>query len=130
MLLVEDLRKTCELICEMLNVSGSFQVVGVCATEHSALEWLDEHPDGADLVVLDLVLREGSGFSMLARLAAKGNCDTVVFSDFASPAVANKCRRMGAVDAISKADTRNFRDFLQRYREKQGLPGHGATRTA
>lgn len=74
----------------------------------------EDNPVQPDIVVLDLVLREGSGFSLLGRLAGYG-CDAVVFSDLASPAVAHKCRRMGALDAITKADLRRFRTFLRDY---------------
>jgi CheY-like chemotaxis protein len=77
-----------------------------------------DHPGAADLIVLDIMLREGTGFSVLAGLAAQEEPkpDIVVFSDFASPAVARKCRTEGALDAISKADFRRLRVFLEKYR--------------
>lgn len=118
-LLVEDVRQSHELIAELLLLVGGFELVGTCATESAALQWLHDHPGGADLVVLDLMLREGSGFSVLQHLSADDThaaVDAVVFSDFASPAVVRKCRDQGALDAISKADYRRLRVFLEKYR--------------
>lgn len=118
-LLVEDVRQSHELIVELLMLVGGFDLVGTCATESTALQWLHDHPGGADLVVLDLMLREGSGFSVLQHLSCagmRGAPDAVVFSDFASPAVVGKCRSQGALDAIPKADYRRLRVFLERYR--------------
>lgn len=115
-LLVEDLRQSHELISELLLLAGDFRVVGSCATEAQALQWLHDHPGGADLVILDLMLREGSGFSVLSHLAGRDGPDVVVFSDFVSPAVARKCRGQGALDVISKAEYRALRVFLEDYR--------------
>ncbi len=116
-LLVEDVRQSHELISELLMLVGGFQVVGTCATESQALQWLHDHPGAVDLVTLDLMLREGSGFSVLAHLSSVEDApDVVVFSDFASPAVVRKCRSQGAMDAISKNDYRRLRVFLERYR--------------
>lgn len=115
-LLVEDVRRTHELIVELMQLVGGYEVVATCATEGQALQWLHDHPAGADLVVLDLMLREGSGFSVLAHLREARGPEVVVFSDFASPAVARKCTDEGALEAISKADYRRLRVFLERYR--------------
>lgn len=115
-LLVEDVRQTHELISELLMLVGGFDVVGSCSTESQALQWLHDHPGGTDLVILDLMLREGSGFSVLTHLDDPQRPDVVVFSDFASPAVARKCCGQGALDAISKADYRRLRVFLESYR--------------
>ncbi|WP_427912886.1 response regulator [Ramlibacter sp. MMS24-I3-19] len=112
-LVVEDLRAAQHMVSELLALVGGYQVVGVCRTEGSALQWLHEHPHGADLVVLDLMLQEGSGFSVLRKLDAPHTPDVVVFSDFATPAVADKCRELGAKAAISKSDVLQLRDFLE-----------------
>jgi CheY-like chemotaxis protein len=117
-LLVEDVKATHELIAELMGFIGGFTIVGSCTTESAALQWVHDHPGAADLIVLDIMLREGTGFSVLAGLDAQEEPkpDIVVFSDFASPAVARKCRTEGALDAISKADFRRLRVFLEKYR--------------
>ena len=120
-LVVEDVRAAQDLVSELLMLVGGFQVVGTCATEGSALQWLHEHPHGADLVILDLMLHEGSGFSVLRKLDAPHTPDVVVFSDFASPAVMAKCLQLGAMDAIPKADVLQMRDFLGNFGETRGL---------
>ena len=120
-LVVEDVRAAQDLVSELLMLVGGFQVVGTCATEGAALQWLHEHPHGADLVILDLMLHEGSGFSVLRKLDAPHTPDVVVFSDFASPAVMAKCLELGAMDAIPKADVLQMRDFLGNFGETRGL---------
>ena len=120
-LVVEDMRTSQELVSELLAAVGGYEVVGVCPTEGAALQWLHEHPHGADLVILDLVLHEGSGFSVLRKLDAPHTPDVVVFSDFASPAVAAKCRELGAMDAIAKQDVLQLRDFLGGFNETRGM---------
>ena len=115
-LLVEDVKATHELIAELLAFVGGFEVVAACTTEAGALQWLHDHAGEADLVVLDLMLREGSGFTVLSGAARDQAVDVVVFSDFASPAVVRTCRAMGALDAISKADYRRLRVFLEKYK--------------
>lgn len=115
-LLVEDLRAAHDLVAELLEIVGGFRIVGHCQTEGAALQWLHDHPEGADLVILDLMLREGSGFTILAELERRTAPDVVVFSDFASPAVVGKCRSLGAKAAIAKSDYLRLRTFLDRYR--------------
>ena len=115
-LVVEDVKASHELILEVLQVVGGFRVLGVCATEGSALQWLHDHHGACDLVILDLVLREGSGFTVLNALIGPEQPDILVFSDFATPAVAAKCLGLGAIDAIPKSDYRSLRNFLEQYR--------------
>jgi DNA-binding NarL/FixJ family response regulator len=116
-LVVEDVKASHELILESIHLVGGFDVVGNCTTEVLAQQWLHDHPTGCDLVVLDLMLREGSGFSVLNQLQRRQRApQIVVFSDFSTPAVAQKCRALGAMDAISKQDYRQLRVFLERFR--------------
>lgn len=120
-LLVEDLKPATELMTELLHFIGGFKIVGRCATEQSALQWLRGPAGGADLVLLDLMLREGSGFSVL-QSGAVARTPTVVFSDFASPVVAQRCLALGAVAAIPKSDYRSLRSFLQSFRSGGATP--------
>jgi CheY-like chemotaxis protein len=120
-LVVEDQKASLDLVSDLLSAVGGFQVVGVCTTEGAALQWLHEHPHGADLVILDLMLNEGSGFSVLRKLDAPHTPDVVVFSNFVSPAVRAKCLQLGAMDAISKADVLQLRDFLGGFNETRGM---------
>ena len=122
-LLVEDVKATHQLIAELLDFVGGFTVVGSCTTESAAMVWLHDHPGGADLVILDLMLREGSGFSVLGGAARDPSAKVVVFSDFASPAVVRKCRGLGALDAISKSDYRRLRVFLEKFRGEMAEAG-------
>ena len=116
-LVVEDVKASHELILESLQLVGGFDVVGNCPTEVQAQQWLHDRPADCDLVILDLMLREGSGFAVLNQMQRRDDApQIVVFSDFSTPAVAQKCRALGALDAISKEDYRQLRVFLERYR--------------
>lgn len=116
-LLVEDMRPAQELIHELLAFVGGFSLVGRCDTEAQAVHWLDENPGRCQLVILDLMLREGTGFAVLAWLARHAGIPAIVFSDFATPGVATKCESLGAFKAVSKSDYRQLRATLERYRE-------------
>lgn len=115
-LLVEDMKPALELMTETLLLVGGFRVVGSCATESDALHWLEERAGHCQLVLLDLMLREGSGFSVLTQLSRRtGGPQALVFSDFASPAIVDKCRSLGAIDVIPKSDYRQLRTFLENF---------------
>ena len=64
-LLVEDnARLVVELRRTLESMVGT-QVVATAATPSEAGRWLTAHPDGWDLAVVDIFLREGHGFDVL-----------------------------------------------------------------
>jgi DNA-binding NarL/FixJ family response regulator len=117
--LVEDLGRTRSALGEMLGTLPGFRVVGNASTEAEANLWLDEHTHGWDLAIVDLMLEQGSGMSVLARCNAqpdKGR--VVVFSGYASPAIRSHCINLGADEVFDKAHPDALlsycRDFSQR----------------
>jgi len=121
--LVEDQKPMRGLISDLLESVGGFEVVGTAATEMAATEWLHRHRGGCDLAILDLLLAEGSGFALIGRCQQHAAGAVLVFSDFVSPAVRDRCLRLGADGVISKEQFGALRAFLQdfpgRMREAQ-----------
>ena len=65
--IVEDLKPMQELLCDLLASVGGFDVVGTANTETAATDWLLRHRGGWDLAIVDLLLGEGSGFTLISR---------------------------------------------------------------
>lgn len=114
-LIVEDSRPMQALVSDLLESVGGFEVVGVAANETSATEWLLRHRGGWDLAIVDLLLAEGSGFTLLTRCNKEPGGAVVVFSDFVTPVVRQRCIRLGADGVISKAQFGELRAYLQAF---------------
>lgn len=113
--LVEDQKPMLELIRDLLDSVGGFEVVGVALGETSATDWLYRNKGGWDLAIVDLLLAEGSGFTLLTRCNKDPNGSVVVFSDFVTPVVRQRCIRLGADGVISKAQFGELRAYLQAF---------------
>jgi DNA-binding NarL/FixJ family response regulator len=113
--LVEDQKPMRELIQDLLDSVGGFEVVGTAASETSATDWLYRHRDGWDLAIFDLLLGEGSGFTLLSRCSKESGGAVLVFSDFVTPVVRQRCIALGADGVISKAQFGELRAYLQAF---------------
>jgi DNA-binding NarL/FixJ family response regulator len=113
--LVEDQKPMQVLISDLLECVGGFEVVGTAASETSATDWLYRHKGGWDLAIVDLLLGEGSGFTLIGRCNKEPAGAVLVFSDFVSPAVRQRCIRLGADGVISKAQFPELRAYLQAF---------------
>lgn len=106
--LVEDLQRMRGLLGDLFDSIG-YQVVGAATTEAEANLWLDDHPGGWDLAVIDLVLEQGAGMNVIRRCRRdphRGH--VVVFSSYATPGVREHCLEMGADAVFDKDDTEPF----------------------
>ena len=115
--LVEDSKPMQDLVRDLLESVGGFDVVGSTDNETSATEWLLRNRDGWDLAILDLLLGEGSGFTLITRCNKVRSGAVLVFSDFVTPVVRQRCIRLGADRVISKGEFGELRAYLQ------GFPG-------
>jgi DNA-binding NarL/FixJ family response regulator len=113
--LVEDQKPMQVLLADLLASVGGFELVGSASSETSATEWLYQHRGGWDLAIFDLLLGEGSGFTLIGRCNTESAGHVLVFSDFVSPAVRQRCIRLGADGVISKADFGELRAYLQAF---------------
>ena len=114
--LVEDMKPMQELLRGLLESVGGFEVVGTAATETDATDWLQRHKGGWDLAIVDLLLAEGSGFTLLTRCNNEPGGAVVVFSDFVTPVVRRRCIQLGADGVISKAQFGELRAYLRAFR--------------
>lgn len=112
---VEDARPMQELIGDLLESVGGFEVVGMASNETSATEWLLRHRGGWDLAIVDLLLAEGSGFTLITRMNKEPGGAVLVFSDFVTPVVRQRCVRLGADGVISKAQFGKLRAYLEAF---------------
>jgi DNA-binding NarL/FixJ family response regulator len=113
--IVEDTRPMQGLLHDLLESVGGFDVVGVAANETSATDWLLRHRGGWDLAIVDLLLGEGSGFTLITRCNNEPGGAVLVFSDFVTPVVRQRCIRLGADGVISKAQFGELRSYLQAF---------------
>lgn len=118
--LVEDVGRMRDAMADLMGGLEGFRVVGIASTEGEATLWLDEHPGGWDLAVVDLMLDQGSGMSVLAHCNAqpdKGKI--VVFSGYASPAIRDHCLKLGADAVFDKASTADLLAFCRELLERE-----------
>jgi DNA-binding NarL/FixJ family response regulator len=113
--LVEDQKPMLELLRDLLDSMGGFDVVGHASSETGATDWLIRNQGGWDLAIVDLLLAEGSGFTLLSRCNKDTSGAVVVFSDFVTPVVRRRCIQLGADGVISKAQFGELRSYLQAF---------------
>lgn len=120
-----------ELVRDLLDSIGGFELLAVKATETAATEWLANHSGEWDLAIFDLLLHEGSGFTLLTRCRNEPGT-VLVFSDFVTPVVRERCLRMGAEAVLPKGDFLGLRDYLKAFqaRTRNAAPAQGALRPA
>nr|WP_255428091.1 response regulator [Ramlibacter cellulosilyticus] len=111
--LVEDLQRMRGLLADLFSSMGGLRVVGSASTEAEARLWLDEHRNEWDVVVVDLVLEQGSGMEVIrSSKALPGAGKVVVFSSYATPGVRQHCLELGAEAVFDKSDTEGFITWL------------------
>jgi DNA-binding NarL/FixJ family response regulator len=107
--LVEDLQRMRSLLGDVFATIGGLSVVGAAGTEAEAKLWLEEHPGGWDVAVIDLVLDQGAGMEVIRRCKAEpGGGQVVVFSSYATPGVRQHCLDLGADAVFDKSETSGF----------------------
>ena len=119
MVMVEDSREIISVIEDLLAPDGRFHIAGRNATESEAAAWLDEHPHDWDLAVIDLVLRDGSGFNVIRRYRdANENARIVVLSDYATLNIKLRCVELGADAVFTKGEFKAFIAYISAIRPR------------
>jgi DNA-binding NarL/FixJ family response regulator len=105
-LLVEDSRLIAERIGEMITAIPDMRLVTTVDSEREALALLSSQ--AIDVVVLDLHLREGSGFGVLRGLAARDapRAAAIVLTNYDLAEYRRTATALGAREFLDKA-----RDF-------------------
>jgi len=106
-LMVEDSTLVCARLIPMLASFSGVQVAATAATPRSAMRWLRHNR--CDLVLLDLVLQQGSGFVLLDAISRSAVSEPpalplrVVLTNSANQVVRRECRRLGAHAVFDKS---------------------------
>jgi DNA-binding response OmpR family regulator len=126
--LVEDLANMRALLADLFETT-KFEIVGTAGTEAEANLWLEEHRCQWDLVVVDLMLSQGTGFGVItrARKTHPHGC-IAVLSGFVSETIEKHCLKLGADAAFDKANSAEFLRWLRRV--AQVANGLGSRRDA
>ena len=119
-LLVEDSVLTAEQLCEMIRKHRPHVACTIVATESDALEKISSTPVHA--AVLDLRLKEGTGFVVLRKLAALNPKPfIVVLTNYALPKYRELALLSGADYFLDKATSIDMLpDLLDRYLSPAG----------
>ena len=103
--IVEDNPLLCESLVGTLEELTCVCVLGTTGAEGRALEWLRQHPQDWQLLVVDLFLRSGSGLHLVQQLPPRGPWQKVlVFSNYVNATVRKRCAQLG-VDAVFDKST-------------------------
>jgi DNA-binding NarL/FixJ family response regulator len=101
---IEDSPVIRENLIATLEELGPVRVVGVAEDEGTALDWLENATPGADLVIVDLFLKSGSGLGVLSAMRGRPHPERlVVLSNFATPDMRRKCLEEGADQVFDKS---------------------------
>ncbi len=102
--IVEDNPLILDHLVSTLQELTPVQVVGSAADETHAVAWLGEPGHRCELLIVDIVLKSGSGLGVLRRTArspAPGR--RVVLTNYATPDVRATCRALGADRVFDKS---------------------------
>jgi DNA-binding NarL/FixJ family response regulator len=100
--LVEDSPAIRASVTDALEELAPVVVVGHAADERSATAWIRAHPQGCDVLIVDLFLNQGSGLGVL-RSARNLEVHRVLFSNYATPEITRKAIEEGADRVFDKS---------------------------
>jgi DNA-binding NarL/FixJ family response regulator len=123
-LVVEDSKDMQAALLDLFSSLGGINVVATAATETEATDLIIKQEGDWQLVTLDLLLAEGSGFNLIHRCKAYSNAGkVVVLSDYVTPVIKLKCLNLGADAVFSKSESTHFADYVSRLVEAGAAGG-------
>lgn len=103
--LVEDNALIRDNLILALEELVDMRVIAWAESEAEAADWLRDHPNGWQLAVIDLFLRDGSGLGVLQACRARnGRQRAVVLTNYADIDIRAQCLALGA-DAVFDKST-------------------------
>ncbi len=103
--IVEDNPVIRESLIATLEELAPVKVVGTAVDESSAVEWLNQPGNHADLVIVDIFLKAGSGLGVLrAANDLPQRQRLVVLSNYATADIRRKCLELGADRVFDKSN--------------------------
>ncbi|MES2584834.1 MAG: response regulator [Pseudomonadota bacterium] len=125
--IVEDSKIIRDSLIAALEEMAPIEVVGYAEDEPTAVAWLTAPNQLADLVIVDIFLKLGSGLGVLtAAKRLQLGSTLVVLSNHATPDMRRRCTELGANKIFDKS---NELDALMLYCERlaSGEAGHTAS---
>lgn len=116
--IVEDSKIIRDNLIAALEEMTPIEVVGIAEDEETAVHWLTEAGNNADLVIVDIFLKLGSGLGVLRATRTQNTRSkraTVVLSNHATPEIRQRCAQLGANKVFDKS---NELDALMFYCER------------
>lgn len=102
--LVEDNALMRKHLVDLLAQEISLELVGCAETEAEARDWLEHHPAGWDIAIVDLFLREGSGAGVLRQCKPRGERqDVLIMTNHPDSSLLTHCRLLGANAVYDKS---------------------------
>ncbi len=105
--IVEDSAVIREDLIATLEELGPVRVVGSADDEAGAVRWLAQPQNAAELVIVDIFLKAGSGLGVLRAVDAMKRapgCGLVVLSNYATPEMRRRCIELGAAQVFDKSN--------------------------
>jgi two-component system OmpR family response regulator len=99
-LLVEDSPRIAERVRDLLQMEAGAEVVRVVGDEQSAVD--AARTCSADVMILDLRLRHGTGFGVLKALGPN-RPTTIIMTNYALPQYREKARSLGVEYFLDKS---------------------------
>ena len=101
-LLVEDSKILTERLSEAIEQIADVHFIGTAETEAAALALVTREP--VDMIIVDLHLRQGSGFGVMRALAAmQFKPQIIVLTNYDLPEYKNAAFALGATHFLDKA---------------------------
>ncbi|HSW17711.1 MAG TPA: response regulator [Ramlibacter sp.] len=102
---VEDNATICENLVGTLEELTCATVVGTSSGEAQAADWLANHAQAWDLLIVDLFLKQGSGMHLVQKMPKRTpDQKIVIFSNYVNANVRKRCAQLG-VDAVFDKST-------------------------
>ncbi len=103
--IVEDSPVILDSLVTALEELTPVRVIGSSASEAEAVRWLTDPQNHCDLIVIDVFLRSGSGFGVLAATRrARLGARRVVLTNYAPQDIRQRCLDMGAERVFDKSN--------------------------
>lgn len=102
--LVEDSAAIRDSLTAALDEMAALEVVGWADDEPSTLAWLASPDHRCEILIIDILLRSGSGLGVLRALAGRSApAERLVFTNHATPALRAQCLALGASRVFDKS---------------------------
>lgn len=102
--LVEDSAVIRQNLIATLEEMLPLRMVGSAEDESSAVAWIQATGVACDLMLIDIVLKSGTGLEVLRRAHASGtDAKLVVLSNFATADMRRRCQQLGADRVFDKS---------------------------